>query len=61
MTAALRASFRTFFNKKEEHEENSKQILNILLDITYQLIKEINFYETNGGEVSIFFIIIFIK
>lgn len=55
MTGTLRASFRTFFNKKEEHEENSKQILCILLDIMYQLTQEINFYETNGDEVSIFF------
>jgi len=54
MTAALRASFRTFFSEKEEHEENSKQILSILLDIIYQLTQEINFYETNGNEVSIF-------
>jgi len=61
MTGALRASFRTFFSKKEEHEENSKQILCILLDIIYQLTQEINFYEINGDEVSIFFKIIFIK
>ncbi|XP_071633870.1 Fanconi anemia group I protein isoform X1 [Temnothorax longispinosus] len=51
MTAALRASFRTFFSEKEEHEENSKQILSILLDVIYQLTREINFYETNGTEV----------
>lgn len=51
VTAALRASFRTFFSEKEEHEENSKQILCILLDIIYQLTQEINFYETNGDEV----------
>ncbi|XP_011882378.1 PREDICTED: Fanconi anemia group I protein isoform X2 [Vollenhovia emeryi] len=51
MTAALRASFRTFFGEKEEHEENSKKILGILLDIIYQLTQEINFYETNGVEV----------
>lgn len=56
MIAALRASFRTFFSEKEEHEENSKQILGILLDIIYQLTREINFYETNGDEVSIFLI-----
>jgi len=62
MTAALRASFRTFFSEKEEHEENSKQILSILLDIIYQLTQEINFYETNGNEVSIFLSVInFIK
>ncbi|XP_036145444.1 Fanconi anemia group I protein isoform X3 [Monomorium pharaonis] len=51
MTAALRTSFRTFFSEKEEHEENSKQILSLLLDIIYQLTQEINFYETNGDEI----------
>lgn len=56
MTSALRVSFRTFFSEKEEYEENSKQILCILLDIIYQLTQEINFYEINGDEVSIFFI-----
>ncbi|RLU26295.1 hypothetical protein DMN91_000089 [Ooceraea biroi] len=51
VTAALRASFRTFFNEKEEHEENSKKILSILLDVIRQLTQEINFYETDGDEV----------
>ncbi|KAL0110270.1 hypothetical protein PUN28_013728 [Cardiocondyla obscurior] len=50
ITAALRTSFRAFFDKKEEHEENSKQILCILLDIIYQLTQEINFYETNSDK-----------
>ncbi|XP_018402667.1 PREDICTED: Fanconi anemia group I protein [Cyphomyrmex costatus] len=49
--AAVCTSFRTFFSKKEEHEENSKQILSILLDIIYQLMQQINFYETNSDEV----------
>lgn len=55
MTAAVRASFRTFFSEKEEHEENSKRILCTLLDIIYQLTQEINFYAINGDEVSIFY------
>ncbi|XP_011647262.1 Fanconi anemia group I protein [Pogonomyrmex barbatus] len=49
--AILYTSFNEFFNEKEEHEENSKQILCILLDIIYQLTREINFYETNGDKV----------
>ncbi|XP_029669102.1 Fanconi anemia group I protein isoform X2 [Formica exsecta] len=53
MIAALRASFRTFFSEKEEHEENSKKILGILLDIIYQLTQEINFHETNADEVFV--------
>lgn len=51
MIAALRASFRTFFSEKEEHEENSKKILGILLDTIRQLTQEINFHETNGDEI----------
>ncbi|XP_018371290.1 PREDICTED: Fanconi anemia group I protein [Trachymyrmex cornetzi] len=51
ITAAVRTSFRTFFSEEEKHEENSKQILGILLDIIYQLTQQINFYETNGDEV----------
>ncbi|KYQ49928.1 Fanconi anemia group I protein [Trachymyrmex zeteki] len=49
--ATVRTSFRTFFTEKEEHEENSKQILGILLDIIYQLMQQIHFYETNGDKV----------
>lgn len=56
MIAALRASFRTFFSEKEEHE-NSKKILGILLDTIRQLTHEINFQETNSDEVGIFFTI----
>ena len=52
--AAVRTSFRTFFTEEEKHEENSKQILGILLDIIYQLTQQINFCQTNGDEVSIF-------
>lgn len=54
MIAALKTSFWTFFSEKEEHEENSKKILGILLDILNQLTQEINFHETNADEVSIF-------
>ncbi|CAL1679736.1 unnamed protein product [Lasius platythorax] len=50
MIAALRASFRTFFSEKEEHE-NSKKILGILLDTIRQLTHEINFQETNSDEI----------
>jgi len=55
MIATLRASFLTFFSEKEEYEENSKKILGILLDIIRQLTQEINFYETNGDNVSVFY------
>ncbi|XP_072767209.1 Fanconi anemia group I protein [Anoplolepis gracilipes] len=51
MIAALRTSFRTFFSEKDEHEENSKKILGILLDTIHQLTQEINFHETNADEV----------
>lgn len=51
MIAALKASFRTFFSEKEEHQENSKKILGILLDTIRQLTQEINFHETNGDEI----------
>lgn len=54
MTAALRASFRTFFSEKEEHEENCKKILGILLDVIRQLTQEMHFYEANSDEVGIF-------
>ncbi|KAL6423840.1 hypothetical protein ACFW04_010347 [Cataglyphis niger] len=53
MIAALRASFWTFFSEKEEHEENSKKILGILLDIINQLTQEINFHESNADEVFV--------
>jgi len=53
--ATIRASFLTFFNEKEEHEENSKKILGMLLDIIYQLTQEINFHETNDDNVSVFY------
>lgn len=52
--ATLRASFRTFFSKKDEYKENSKKIFSILLDTIYQLTQEINFHETNADEVNIF-------
>lgn len=52
--ATLRASFRTFYSKKDEYEENSKKIFDILLDTMYQLTQEINFCETNADEVNNF-------
>ncbi|EGI62534.1 Fanconi anemia group I protein-like protein [Acromyrmex echinatior] len=49
--AAVQMSFRTFFTEEEKHEENSKQILGILLDIIYQLTQQINFCQINADEV----------
>lgn len=57
MIATLRASFQTFFSKKDDHEENSKKIFGILLDTMYQLTQEINFHETSADKVNIIFFI----
>ncbi|GAB1869216.1 Fanconi anemia group I protein-like protein [Camponotus japonicus] len=51
MIATLRVSFQTFFSKRDEHEENSKKIFGILLDIMYKLTQEINFHEINADKV----------